>query len=158
MHRTERLPNDTKNGKVVKIPKTNYFDLSDTNYYRPISLLPLISRPLAKYIHKNLLQHLENNNLIHQYQSGFRPKYPCHTALARLCDGWLSAVNHSETVGTVSLDFKKKKKAFELIDHSPLLKKLSLYLKDSSSVLLFVCILQSGHNVFFKTANPLPKD
>ena len=41
----------------------------------------------------------------------------------------MSAISSSEIVGTVFLDFKK---AFDLVDHSILLKKLSLYVKDFS--------------------------
>ena len=88
-----------KNAKVVPLPKTN--DLSDPSNCRPISLLPVIFKPLERHIHKYLLQYLENNKLIHQYQSGFRPDYSCHTALTRLCDGWLSAINSSE-IGTLN--------------------------------------------------------
>ena len=110
------FPTALKNANVVPLPKTN--DLSDPSNCRPISLLPVIFKPLERHIHKYLLQYLENNKLIHQYQSGFRPDYSCHTALTRLCDGWLSAINSSEIVGTVFLDFKK---AFHLVDHSILL-------------------------------------
>ena len=39
----------------------------------------------------------------------------------------MSAIDSSEIVGTVFLDFKK---AFDLVEHSILLKKLSLYVKD----------------------------
>ena len=116
MHRAEHFPNGTKKRQT---PRTN--DLSDPSNYRTISLLPVISKPLERHIHKHLLQYFENNKLIHQYQSGFRPNHSYHTALTRLCDAWLSAIDSSETVGTVFLDFKK---AFDLVDHSILLKKL----------------------------------
>ena len=43
----------------------------------------------------------------------------------------MSAVDSSEIVGTVFLDFKK---LFDFVDHSILLKKLSLYVKISSSL------------------------
>ena len=46
----------------------------------------------------------------------------------------MSAVNSSDIVGMAFLDFKK---AFDLVDHSILLKKLSLYVKDSSSFAFF---------------------
>ena len=138
------FPTAIKSAKVVLLPKTN--DLSDPSDYRPISLLPVISKPLERHIHQHLLQYLENNILIHQYQCGPRPDQSCHTALTWLCDGWLAAINSSEIVGTVFLDFKK---AFDLVDHSILLKKLSLYVIDSSSHAFFILFLQTGHNMFF---------
>ena len=142
-----------KNAKVVPLPKTNV--LSDPSNYRPISLLHVISKPLERHIHKHLLQYLENNKLIHQYQSGFRPDHSCHTAPTRLCDGRLSAINILEIVDTVFLDFKK---AFDLVDHSNLLKKLPLYDKDSSSLTFFIFTLQTGHNIFSLTMSHLQRD
>ena len=151
------FPTALKNAKVVPPPKTN--DLSDPSNYRPTSLLPVIYKPLERHTHKHLLQYLENNKLIHQYQSGFRPDHSCYTALTRLCDGWLSAVNSSETVGTVFLDFKK---AFDLVDHSVLLKKLSLYVKDSSSLaffsFFFILILRAVHNMISLITSHVQRD
>ena len=42
------FPTALKNAKVVPLPKTN--DLSDPSNYRPISLLPVISKPLERHI------------------------------------------------------------------------------------------------------------
>ena len=50
------FPTALKNAKVAPLPKTN--DLSDPSNYRPISLLPVISKPLVRHIHKHLLQYL----------------------------------------------------------------------------------------------------
>ena len=129
--------------KVVPLPKTN--DSSDPSNYRPISSLPVIPKRLERHIHKHLLQY----KLIHQYQSGFRLNHSCHTALTRLCYGWLSAINCSETVGTLFLDFMK---AFDLHE------RLSLYAKDSSPLTFFILILQTGHNFFFLTTSHLQRD
>ena len=52
---------------------------------------------------------LNEHNLLCQSQSGFHPQHSCHTALAKLCNNWLSAVNNSDIVGAVFLELKKKK-------------------------------------------------
>ncbi len=122
---------------MIPLPKTN--DLSEPNNFRPISILPLLSKPIERHIHKHLLNFLTEHNLLCQSQSGFRPQHSCHTALAKLCDNWLSAINNSEVVGAVFLDLKK---AFDLVNHNILLKKLSLYTANSPFVSLFKSYLE----------------
>ena len=95
------FPTILKKSKVIPLPKTN--DLSEPNNFRPISILPLLSKLIEKHIHKHLLNFLTDHNLVCQSQSGFRPQHSCHTALAKLCDNWLSAINNSEVVGVFFL-------------------------------------------------------
>ena len=45
----QNFPPALKKAKVVPLPKTS--DLSDPSNYRPISLLPVISKPLERHIH-----------------------------------------------------------------------------------------------------------
>ena len=123
---------------MIPLPKTN--DLSESNNFRPISILPLLSKPIERHIHKHLLNFLTEHNLLCQSQSGFRPQHSCHTALAKLCDNWLSAINNSEVVGAVFLDLKKE--AFDLVNHNILLKKLSLYTANSPFISLFESYLE----------------
>ena len=117
---------------MIPLPKTN--DLSEPNNFRPISILPLLSKPIERHIHKYLLNFLTEHNLLSQSQSGFRPQHSCHTALAKFCNNWLSAINNSEVVGAVFLDLKK---AFDLVNRNSLLKQLSLYTANSPFVSLF---------------------
>ena len=51
-----------------------------------------------------------------------------------MCDAWLSALNRGETVGAIFLDFSK---AFDVVNHSLLLKKLSIYLPNSNCINFF---------------------
>ena len=94
-----------KTAKVVPLQKNT--DRSDPNNFKPISLLSLLSKPLARYAHNHLSNFMENHSLFHHLQSGFRSQHSCHTALSALCDMWLSAIDRSEIVGAAFLDLKK---------------------------------------------------
>ena len=121
-----------KTAKVVPLPKNT--DRSDPNNFRPISLLFILSKPLGRHIHNHLSNFMENHSLFHHLQSGFRSQQSCHTVLSALCDMWLSAIDHSETVCAVFLDLKK---AFDLVDHTILQQKLKAYLNNSSGIPFF---------------------
>ena len=109
----KKIPKIFKTVKVIPLPKNT--DRTDPNSFRPISLLSVLSKPLERHVHHHLSTFMEKCNLFHILQSGFRSKHSFHTALSAMCDMWLSAVDHSETVGAVLLDFRK---AFDLVDHT----------------------------------------
>ena len=108
---------------------------------------------MALYIHQSiktftkrrndLILFIEDHNLFHPFQSGFRRHHSCHTALIRLCDTWLSAINKTQVAGSVFLDLKK---AFDLVDHSILLKKWFVYLQNLS--FLTSCLQDRIQRVF----------
>ena len=126
------FPTAFKTAKITPLPKSK--DLTNLNNFRPISLLSVVSKPLEKHIHKHLMDFIETHNLFYPFQSGFRRFHSCHTALTRLCDTWLSAINKGQIVGAVFLDFKK---AFDLVNHEILLQKLDVYIKNPSVVNFF---------------------
>ena len=55
-----------------------------------------MSKLLEKHVHIYLNDYLEKRQLLHPFHSGFRRKYSCNTALARLTNSWLTAMNKSE--------------------------------------------------------------
>ena len=78
-----------------------------------------------------MYKYLDTHKLIHPNQSGFRPKHSCQTALTRLVDNWLQDINQNRMIGTIYLDFQK---AFDLVNHNILLKKLCIYFPKSPVV------------------------
>ena len=90
----------------------------DVNNYRPISVLPVLSKILEKHVHFSLINYLNKYNLLHPTQSGFRSAHSCETALVNMIDRWLNSLDNGQLVGVVLVDFKK---AFDLVDHKILL-------------------------------------
>ncbi|MEW8547257.1 MAG: reverse transcriptase family protein [Candidatus Thiodiazotropha sp.] len=116
------FPNKWKEAKVSPLYKNGSHD--DVNNYRPISILPILSKVLEKHVHECLSNFLHEHNLLHKTQSGFRSHHSCETALIHMIDSWLDAMDNGNMVGVVLVDFQK---AFDLVDHQILLSKLELY-------------------------------
>ena len=126
------FPTAFKPAKVIPLYKSG--DSANPSNYRPVSIISVLSKPLEKHINKHLLMHLDKYNLLHPNQSGFRKKHSCQTALTSLVDQWLTNINNDEFNGVIFIDFKK---AFDVIDHSLLLRKLALYGMSDCAMELF---------------------
>ena len=106
----------------------------------PISILPTISKVFEKYANQHLIAYLIKHKLIHETQSGFRQKHSCQTALVKLADQWLSCIDKGDIVGTFFVHFRK---AFDLVNHSILIHKLTLYKFSPLSLRWFQSYLSS---------------
>ena len=138
------VPPSLKTAQVLPLPKSK--DISELNNFRPISLLSVLSKPFERHIHKNLMEYLEKHSLFYTFQSGFRPHHSCQSALTHQCDTWLSAVNQHKLTGAVFLDLKK---AFDLVNHEILAKKLSVYLRNPISQSLLESYLDNRSQYVF---------
>ena len=66
---TAIIPSEWKIAKVTPLPKAGNSNL--VSNYRPISLLPLISKLIEKIIHKRIYQYLDDFDLLDHRQGGF---------------------------------------------------------------------------------------
>ena len=126
------FPSVWKEAKVKPLFKSG--DKDDINNYRPISILPTVSKLIQKWVDVNFSLFLNNFSLLHKSQCGFRAKHSTESAMILMVDSWLKALNSGKLVGCVMVDFRK---AFDLVDHQILLKKLQSYKCSDSCLSLF---------------------
>ncbi len=112
-------PSEFKTSRVVPIFK-NGDNLSCDNY-RPISLVSSIAKVLDKIVAVKLTNHLELNKLLYPYQFGFQKKSSTEHNLVHLTNFVSKALNDGKYCIGIFLDFKK---AFDVVSHEILLKKL----------------------------------
>ena len=109
--------------KVIPLLKGTSCDPLIPKSYRPIALLPILSKILEKAIFTQLVQYLEENNLIHPNLHGSRAGHSTATALTQLYDTWVEEIEEGNMVGVLLCD---QSAAFDLCDHFLMVEKLKL--------------------------------
>ena len=100
-----QFPSILKVAKLFHIHKNG--PKHDPSNYRPISILPVISKVIERHIEKHLFGFLNKFKLLHKAKSGFRKKHSCNTALINLIDKWLKGTDQGKIVGSIFFDLKK---------------------------------------------------
>ena len=113
------FPGVWKCAKLTALFKDGDKSLKDN--YRPISILPTISKIIERSAHIQLSSFLEENRLLSQSQFGFRLKRSTSTALIAFTDQVLESMDKGCVTGTVFLDLCK---VFDTVDHLLLINKL----------------------------------
>lgn len=116
------VPDELKVAKVIPIYKAKGKENIDN--YRPISILPSISKIYEKIVFKRLYHYLNHFDLIYNGQYGFRPNHSTTDAMTEFINHICNAFENHEYSAGVFLDLSK---AFDTIDHDLLLRKLNHY-------------------------------
>jgi hypothetical protein len=116
-----RVPEAFKVGKVFPVFKGKGKARDDPASYRPVSILPAMSKILKTLVKADLEVHLARVNGLPGAQYGFRPKRSCTTALAHAHAGWLTGAERGQVVVFIALDLST---AFYTVAAEQLLPKL----------------------------------
>ncbi len=76
----------------------------DTNNYRPIYILPTLSKLLERFVHYHFTAFLEEHKLLTVAQSGFRKQHSTVTSLLNVTDCWLRNIDRRLVTWIVFID------------------------------------------------------
>ena len=116
------FPDSWKIARVAPIFKGGQRD--DRSNYRPISVLPVVSRLFEKLIYDQLYHYLDKNRYLVSHQSGFRSLHSVVTCLLKATNDWYLDIDRGKYTAMIFIDLKK---AFDTVDHQILLDKMQFY-------------------------------
>ena len=135
------FPNELKISRVRPLFKNG--NTSNINNYRPISILPSISKIFEYVIFHQLFDYMSHNALFCQEPFGFRTGHSTELASLQLTDYLIKQMDQ----GSIPLNIYilELSKAFDTLDHSVLLSKLSYYGITGCESKLFVSYLSNRY-------------
>ncbi|KAJ8704093.1 hypothetical protein PYW07_013387 [Mythimna separata] len=113
------FPDQFKLAKVIPIFKKG--SNTDPKNYRPISLLPTLSKVFEKIIKHRLMIHLNMNNIINLRQFGYQKGVGCSDAINTLINDIMNKINNKLKVAGLFIGLSS---AFDTIDYDLLITKL----------------------------------
>ena len=114
------VPASMKHALVTPLLKKQSLDPNNAKNYRPVSNLSFLSKVLEKVVAGQLLEHMVTFDLHEPLQSAYRSGHSTETALVRVQNDLLRAVDKKQGVILVLLDLS----TFDTIDHNILLLRL----------------------------------
>ena len=126
------FPDEMKIAYVTPILKKPSLCPEDLNNYRPVSLLSFLSKLVERVICRQLTSHLIKCNLYVPVQSAYRSDHSTETALLKVVNDLLIALDDGDATVLTLLD---QSAAFDTVDHGILLHRLSALFGLSGSVL-----------------------
>lgn len=154
------FPNELKKAKVIPIYKKD--DKKQVNNYRPVSILPSLSKIFEKAAHIQLTKFLEKFNFLDNNQHGFRSGRSVVSAAISFIESVIESLDEGKLTTGIFMDLSK---AFDSVKHSKLVEKLheigltknalnwfKSYLSDRSQ---FVEITYLKNNKIFKVPSKL---
>ena len=132
----EKFPVSLKNTNVTPVHKKD--DPTDKTNFRPVSVLPLLSKVFERVIYNQLGKYMET--FLNKLLCGFRKAHSTQHALFKLLQRWQKELDNSGLVGTVLMDLSK---AYDCLPHDLIIAKFEAYGLSKSSLSLLLDYLTS---------------
>jgi hypothetical protein len=126
---------------VIPIHKGKGKNTADPASYRPVSILPALSKVLELVVKADLESHFAKVGALPNTQFGFRPGRSCTAALATAQAKWIQGSQEGNVVGILAFDLTA---AFDTVDKAQLLPKLAALGIKGSALAWFTSYLSGG--------------
>lgn len=140
-------PKKWRHSKIIPFPESGA-------EYRPIAILPYLSKVLEKLLYLQMSTFLYDSGLMVENQSGFRPKHSCVTTLIDVAEDLRRDLDDKNVSVLVLLDHSK---AFDTIDHDILALKLSRFFNFSNTSIRLMQSYLNGRSQSVYTKNSVSK-
>ena len=127
---SKKFPTKWKIAKVVPLYKGKGSKFEAKNY-RPVAILPILSKVLERAMFKQVTSHMDDNKLFNPSHHAYRSCHSTTTAMIQMYDTWLEAVEQGNLAGVCLVDMSA---AFDVVDTKLLLEKMKLYGFDKDAV------------------------
>ena len=115
------FPNLLKHAAITPVIKDKNGDSEAYKNYRPVSNLSFLSKLLEKVVYDQITAHLQFNNSYAKFQSGYRKKHSCETAMFKVVGDIQTNTCLMQSTALILLDLSS---AFDTLDHNILLERL----------------------------------
>ena len=124
----------------------------DRSKYRPISVLPVVSRLFENLTYDQLYNHLDQNKYVRMHQSSFRALHSVVTCLFKYTSDWYINIDNSKINANIFIDLKK---SFDTVGHDILLAKTHHYDINGIEHYLLRSYLNNSQQICNFNASPL---
>ena len=118
--KTSTFPQKMKTA-IVKALFKNKGTEEDPQFYRPLSILSVLSKIFERAATDQIVEYMETLNLLFENQHAYRKHHSTSTSLTQLSEYIHKEMEKGNLIGIASLDLSK---AFDTIDHNILIRKL----------------------------------